>query len=117
METFWEVLNQRNLVEIEGIGCKFNWPKSNKQYVNGLKRLDRALCNSDWRFLFPEAVVRNLPRSHGNQYPVLLKLHGSFVPCRALRPFQFAMTWLTHESFADFSLHTCLSSFTIAVKD
>ena len=62
--------------------------------------MDRALCNDQWRLLYPEATVHHLPRTCSDHSPLLLQLHWS-VPPPNKRPFCFQAAWLTHEEFPE----------------
>lgn len=35
-------------------------------------RLDREMCNLEWRMLCPDATISYLPRAHSNHCPILL---------------------------------------------
>lgn len=59
-------------------------------------RLDRALCNLDWRNCFPGATVTHLPRLSSDHTPILLRTAGR-VNARRLSTFKFQAAWFTHE--------------------
>ncbi|KAF5934116.1 hypothetical protein HYC85_030287 [Camellia sinensis] len=41
-----------------------------------MERLDRAMCNSDWRTMLPEATVRVLPRAYSDHSPLIVYTQG-----------------------------------------
>ncbi|CAL5436861.1 unnamed protein product [Camellia sinensis] len=40
-------------------------------------RLDRALCNTEWRTLFPKGYVRNLPHTYSDHSPLIMHTQGT----------------------------------------
>jgi hypothetical protein len=75
MAEFHACLNSCSLIDLGFSGPKYTW--TNSQDVSSLimQRLDRALANPEWRFLFPEANVTHLPRTHLDHCSILLTLH------------------------------------------
>lgn len=51
---FMENINTCNLVDLGAAGPKFTWNNGRQGSANMQKRLDRGLCNEEWRSLFPE---------------------------------------------------------------
>lgn len=94
-----ECLENRGLMDLSAWGPKYTW--CNIQFGGDLvmKRLDRAIANLHWRLQFPEAIVYNLPRTHGDHNPILIKLHGAPLLDRSHRLFRFEAAWLTHPDF------------------
>ncbi|OMO68562.1 reverse transcriptase [Corchorus capsularis] len=99
MEQFREVVDRRQLIDLDASGCKFTW--SNKQPPGYLikKKLDRALCNVHWRHSFSDAIVRNLPRAHSDHCPVAISVYGLLSRNPLTRPFRFEAAWQSHDSF------------------
>jgi exonuclease III len=98
MAEFHACINSCSLIDLGFSGPKYTW--TNSQDVSSLimQRLDRALANPEWRFLFPEANVTHLPRTHSDHCPILLTLHHN--PISSLsRPFRFESIWLSHPDF------------------
>ncbi|RZC08456.1 Exocyst complex component EXO70E2 [Glycine soja] len=56
------------------------------------KKLDRVMCDNNWRMNFPEAVIEVLQRAHSNHHSLLLR-------CRGDRLFKFIDAWCTHEDY------------------
>lgn len=42
-----------------------------------LARLDRGLCDGEWRRLFPSTMIFHLAHAHPNHCPHLLKMNGT----------------------------------------
>lgn len=78
------------------MGSKYTWVK----YANLLNplmlRLDRALVDMDWRFMFPEGFVTHLPRIIWDHAPVLVSLFSKHISGPNLKPFQFQATCFTN---------------------
>ncbi|XP_058189471.1 uncharacterized protein LOC131307071 [Rhododendron vialii] len=55
---FADHVNNCNLVDLGFSGPKFTWNNGRKGMANVQKRLDRALCNEEWRNLFPEGHLK-----------------------------------------------------------
>ena len=89
------------LLEIDSMGGRFTWKGPTSQgYDQLFEKLDRALCNMNWRLLFNEASARTLTRAFFDHHPWLLISGASTL--RWDRPFRFEATWLTHAKFKDF---------------
>jgi hypothetical protein len=60
---FVDNINACKLIDMGSVGTKFTW---RGPLINGhdriFERLDRAMCNDEWRIMFPEAIVKVLPR-------------------------------------------------------
>ena len=78
-------------------GPRFTWAR-------GLlfKRLDRALCNSDWLTKFADNSVLHLPKVASDHRSVLVCFEKVVSRYRRSRPFRFLAPWLTHEQFNSF---------------
>ncbi|GMQ04227.1 hypothetical protein CsSME_00049718 [Camellia sinensis var. sinensis] len=48
------------------------WSNGRQSLANTLERLDRAVCNSEWRVNYPEAAVKNLPRTYSDHCPMVI---------------------------------------------
>ncbi|CAL8991457.1 unnamed protein product [Prunus brigantina] len=69
--SFIEWIDRNQLVDLGSSGAKFTW--CNKRNAEGIiwKRLDRGLCNINWRLLFPEAHLSHLPRVNSDHCPIM----------------------------------------------
>ncbi|PKI53756.1 hypothetical protein CRG98_025886 [Punica granatum] len=55
---FREALDHAGLMDLGSTGARFMWRGPLFQgYDRVFKRLDRAVCNTEWRILFPEATI------------------------------------------------------------
>lgn len=52
------------------------WSNNRKGWANTMVRLDRALCNTEWRTNFPDGAVRNLPRTYSDHSPMMVFTQG-----------------------------------------
>ncbi|OVA17174.1 hypothetical protein BVC80_1307g4 [Macleaya cordata] len=64
-----------------------------------MERLDRALANSDWCSLFPQASISHLPPTGSDHCPILLSTHPKSYS--QPMPFKFFNTWLSESSCID----------------
>jgi hypothetical protein len=73
----------------------YTW--SNNQENPTLEKLDRILVSKEWEDIFPNALVRNLPREVSDHNPLIL----SSGPCQNLKrlQFRFDLNWLTNLEF------------------
>lgn len=102
---FLDRINAYNLLDLGAVGAKFTW---RGPLFNGhsriFERLDRALCNNEWRFRFPNAVVRVLPRvTFSDHHPLLIFPHG-MAAGPALPKFRFENAWVLHPSYHEIIL-------------
>src|SRR4051812_17833064 len=62
-------------------------------------KLDRGLCNDEWRRSFPEASLRHLPHSYSDHCPIFLQTAGNHPKSLGRRPFRFLAAWLENRDF------------------
>lgn len=98
---FRDRIDSCNLMDMGATGPKFTWSNGRKGMALVQKRLDRALCNADWRSLFPEGMVKNLPRTYSDHSPLLIHVFGNSQFIRINRPFRFEAAWLLDNSFSN----------------
>ncbi|CAL8164027.1 unnamed protein product [Prunus armeniaca] len=96
-KVFRNWVDGNEMIDLSYSGPKFTW--NNKRVYT---RLDRAICNMQWRRLFPEANVQHLPRTTSDHNPIKIKLSSRFVVSPHLRPFRFEAMWMQHEQFNEF---------------
>jgi hypothetical protein len=101
-DKFVDRINECKLLDCGAIGPHFTW--RGPMFHDGeriFERLDRALCNDEWRLGFPEAFVKVLPRvSFSDHHPLLIQLNGSGNVNRA-KYFKFESAWLLEDSYVD----------------
>lgn len=95
-QQFVRWITTSRLIDLGFLGPRFTWKRGNLY-----ERLDRGLCNTDWRLAYPEASVSHLIRYQSDHRPLLLDL-CSFSPTRAPRLFRFLRAWMSHEKYDDF---------------
>ncbi|XP_028117861.1 uncharacterized protein LOC114315447 [Camellia sinensis] len=66
-----------------------------------MERLDRALCNTEWRTMFSEATVRVLPRTYSDHSPLIVYTQCMHNLNPLNRPFRFEAAWMTHLGLID----------------
>lgn len=89
---FSEFLNACFLMDLESKGCSFTWANNRDGDAFVKKRLDRVLCNVEWRVLFPNAKAYALPTIGSDHSPLLLSLFAE--PVKRKREFKFEAFWL-----------------------
>ncbi|XP_019166798.1 PREDICTED: uncharacterized protein LOC109162582 [Ipomoea nil] len=96
----------RNWIQDEGLidlgfsGPKLIWVKNEEaERVKG-PRLDRALCNTDWRNNFPGPCVTHLARIASDHAPLLLQVEQQRQQLHTA-PFSFQAAWLTRTDVHD----------------
>lgn len=91
-------------------GPSYTWTNRRHGGLRIHERLDRALANADWRILFPEAIVKHLPRFYSDHCPILVQCKEEvYIQCKeevytdaSKRPFRFQAMWLKHEEAPDY---------------
>ncbi|CAJ2652742.1 unnamed protein product [Trifolium pratense] len=98
-------INDCNLLEVTTSGTRFTWrgPKWNGR-DRVFKKLDRILCNVDWRLKYPEGFAKVLPRVQSDHHPIIVLLQGENNTNKN-RPFRFEAAWTSHADFNNF-LHS-----------
>ncbi|KAJ7971829.1 Endonuclease/exonuclease/phosphatase [Quillaja saponaria] len=93
---FLSWINRNYLINLGFSGPKFTWTNGRKGIALIKERLDRGICNSDWRVHFKEGFIQHLPRTRSDHYPVLLNV-SRIAPFDAFnKPFRFEACWLSH---------------------
>ncbi|XP_058755237.1 uncharacterized protein LOC131628419 [Vicia villosa] len=65
------------------------------------ERLDRAICNEEWRLLFTEAQVKVLTRvEFSDHHPIMIALTNSSHE-RIPKPFWFESAWMVDNKYID----------------
>uniref|UniRef100_A0A803LIP9 Endonuclease/exonuclease/phosphatase domain-containing protein n=1 Tax=Chenopodium quinoa TaxID=63459 RepID=A0A803LIP9_CHEQI len=93
-------IDERN--DLDCTGPKHTWFLGLTLDTFKSERLGRGLANEEWRLLFEEGAVRNLPKIKSDHGPILINTNG-FAPISMVnRPFKFQAAWMHHEKFEDF---------------
>ncbi|KAF4357191.1 hypothetical protein F8388_003338 [Cannabis sativa] len=91
------MLNRVGLVDLGFQGPTFTWAKGSRQSLtagrgsNKRARLDRGLVSSDWRVLFPNAIIEHLSAAVSDHHPILLDSSGG-IRCRS-HLFKYENMW------------------------
>lgn len=97
---FTEWIFNQGLVDLGYFGSRFTWRRGNQKDKFKGARLDRALCNLDWRIRFEGASVEHLATSHSDHVPILIRTDKAFER-RGEEKFRFQAAWLMDESFSE----------------
>ncbi|XP_019163578.1 PREDICTED: uncharacterized protein LOC109159922 [Ipomoea nil] len=93
-------IQDEGLIDLDFSGPKLTWVKNEAaERVKGA-RLDRALCNTDWRISFPGACVTHLVRLTSDHDPLLLQVEQQRQRL-STAPFSFQAAWLTRTDVHD----------------
>lgn len=87
MQTFKELLDSCGTLDLESKGCAFTWSNNREDGQLVKKRLDRVVCNLDWRLAFPLAEAFALPAIGSDHSPIILSLSAYRV--KRKKPFGF----------------------------
>ena len=97
---FLDWISEHQLLGMGFTGSRFTWTRRKSTNTFKGARIDRALCNMDWRFMFESTSVIHLPKLHSDHSPLLVKLQvPQAIPQHP--PFRFQAAWLTHPNFDD----------------
>ncbi|XP_028093960.1 uncharacterized protein LOC114294059 [Camellia sinensis] len=96
---FNDRLNIYKLMDLGCAGPRLTWSNNRKGWANTIVRLERALCNTEWRITFLDGAVKNLPRTYSDHSPLMVLTQGKPPFNPVCRPFKFMAAWLTHENF------------------
>ncbi|XP_031124258.1 uncharacterized protein LOC116026974 [Ipomoea triloba] len=80
-------------------GPSLTWIRGNSSGTVKGARLDRVLCNVEWRQRFPNVSVVHLPRISSDHAPILIR-RADVVPIRVRFSFKFQAAWLTDKGFS-----------------
>ncbi|OMO81305.1 reverse transcriptase [Corchorus capsularis] len=83
-------------------GPSYTWTNRRKKGQRIHERLDRALASAEWRLLFPEAIVKHLPRFYSDHCPILVQCKEEIPIDSSKKPFRFQAMWLTHKEGPDY---------------
>lgn len=93
IEGFNEALQDAGLVDRELVGHQFTWERGRDTEDWMEVRLDRALTNLDWLFMFPMTKLYNLEGTSSDHCPILLVPQVLTRP-KALCRFKFENAWM-----------------------
>ncbi|KAF4350442.1 hypothetical protein F8388_009527 [Cannabis sativa] len=77
---FRRMVDRAGLIDLGFQGPAFTWVKGSTNPRVGVAmkrtRLDRGLASSEWRILFPQAIINHLAASESDHRPLLLDIMG-----------------------------------------
>lgn len=98
-QKFLDNINHCKLIDMGSEGPRYTWRGPLTNHASRLyKKLDRGLCNADWRVEFPEVVVIVGARVQSDHHPLIVSLKGGQAS-RGERPFRFEAAWMRHADF------------------
>lgn len=90
------------MLDLGSIGPKYTWLNYKMGHALIKEQIDKTYCNVLWRECFPEAFVRNLPRTKSDHHLILIALNPNQEIDKHLKPFHFEMAWMYHANFRQF---------------
>ncbi|XP_028807543.1 uncharacterized protein LOC114762247 [Neltuma alba] len=101
-ELFNERINRCSLMDVGTWGNRFTWKGLILQgYERSFERLDRGMCNVNWRCSFLNAMIKVLTRIGCSDHNPLLLCLGERNKPSGERPFRFEAAWLLHNNFEE----------------
>ena len=95
MNAFRDFINACGLMDLESKGCAFTWANNHEGQDFVKERLERAICNIDWRVSFSQAKAFALLVIGSNHSPILLLLSAE--PLRRNKMFKYEAFWILNE--------------------
>lgn len=92
MVTFEEMLNACKFMDIKSKECAYTWANYRDREELVRKRLDRMVCNMEWRVLFFKEEVFALLATGSYHSPILLSIFSSKL--KRKKEFQLEAYWL-----------------------
>lgn len=100
---FKKWLNKCGLINLEAVGPRYTLKGQDYRGFGRIyERLDRVICNAEWRDNFQEATVHNLPRIKSDHHPILLVTNIVDTLNKPKFPFRFEDAWSCHQNFKKF---------------
>lgn len=97
--SFVEWVDRKGLIDLGFSGPILTWSHGTSLKTRKSARLDRALCNEDWRSLLHSTSVQHLSHDHSDHCPLLLNLKACKGKHLGNRPFRFLSAWMSHGDF------------------
>ncbi|KAL7161591.1 hypothetical protein ACSBR2_042122 [Camellia fascicularis] len=69
-------IDRCKLMDLGCFGPNLTWSNGRQGLANTLERLDREVCNTEWRLAFSEGAVKNLPRTYSDHSPLIVYTQG-----------------------------------------
>ncbi|XP_026448958.1 uncharacterized protein LOC113349241 isoform X2 [Papaver somniferum] len=96
---FRNLVRERDVIDLGFPGPAFTWSNNAVQSTPIFERLDRVVCNTEWRLLSPDAAVLHLPRIDSDHAPIILNTMRK--PPKRRPNYKFEFYWTDHPQFND----------------
>ncbi|KAH9725610.1 putative ribonuclease H protein [Citrus sinensis] len=97
--------NKNGMFDLNFHGPRFTWSRG---FL--MKRLDRAMSNTEWLHKYPDNAVLHLPKIASDHRPILVRFNNDASCVRGQKPFRFLAAWLTDNSFGEFVSNAWINS-------
>lgn len=87
--SFVEWVEHNGLINLGYSGLAYTWSHGTTMETRRAGRLDRGICDVEWRHKFPSAFVRHLGHAYSDHCPLLLQLRTMDSDRLGKRPFKF----------------------------
>lgn len=78
------------MIDLGFSGRRFTWNHNTNAIFKKSSRLDRGLCDEEWRRSYPEVSIKHLSFFYSDHCPILLKLsEGTKQSFGGAKPFRF----------------------------
>ena len=98
---FKQWIDNYGLIDLGYSGPKYTWARGLSSTTRKEARLDRALCNTEWRLKYQNGVVRHLIKASSDHSPLLISTGGFSHDHVSNLPFRFQAAWASHGQFED----------------
>jgi len=99
---FGNWIESNALIDLGFTGSPFTWTRGLSPDTKKYARLDRGLCNQEWRLFFEEIGVHHRLQNQSDHCAILIAPYG-FLPLKqTFEPFKFQAAWLTHDIFIEY---------------
>ena len=98
------------LINLGFSGPKFKWVRGLSPSTKKSARLDRALCNMEWRARFPEGGVKHLVCNQLNHAPIIISMAAFSLLMEDVKLFKFQAAWLLHSGFEEIIRRSWMST-------
>lgn len=95
-------IENKCLMDMDYTGPSFIWSRCKSPRTKQWAKLDRGLCNTQWRIMFEEGSLRHLIQNQSDHCHIVVSTNG-FAPIpNVLRHFRFQTAWMCHDKFSEF---------------
>ncbi|CAN6346612.1 unnamed protein product [Urochloa humidicola] len=100
MALFRDVLSDCDLTDLGFVGLPYTYDNGREGVANVKVRLDRAVADTEWRDLFPDAILHHLVSSRSDHCPLFLEIRKESWERHKMRIFWYEIMWERLESLA-----------------